>query len=524
MIRGIRGELNPLDRIVAFFSPEAGVNRLKARSILAMAGGYTAGSKSRRSMSEWLTFGRDADSDILPDLDTIRQRSRDLVRNNPLAGGALNTKITNIVGSGLRLQSWIDAETLGLSEEEASEWERQTESEFRLWAESCECDLERELNFNSIQELAFRSVLENGDIFINFAFLERSGSPYGLKLQLIEADRITNPNNQMDRIGLSGGVERDKHGAPTAYHVMTVHPGNTYASERQWMRLEAFGDSTGRRKILHLYRKLRVGQSRGVPDLAPVVEALKQLGDYAEAEITAAVVSGLFAGFIISDSPGSVLPQDPTASSSGKDDVTLRPGLIGELHPGEDIKFSNPGRPNTAFDGFVTAVLRQVGVGLELPFEVLVKHFTASYSAARAALLEAWRFFRTRRQWLAENLCQQVYEAFLFEAVARGRIYAPGFMNGDDRIRKAYARAKWIGPAPGQIDPLKEIKAAEMRVNMGVSTLTQEAAEITGDDWENLHAQRVKEARLREKDGLQAPLDDDEEADRIIAETEDEPN
>src|SRR5690606_12542726 len=119
---------------------------------------------------------------------------------------------------------------------------------------------------------------------------------------------------------------------------------------------------------------------------------------------------------------------------------------------------ANPGRPNAGFDPFVLAVLRQIGVALELPYEVLIKHFTSSYSAARAALLDAWRFFRRRRAWLARKFCQPVYEAWLADAVATGLVDAPGFF-ADPVRRASWCGARWIGDAPGQIDPQKEVDA-----------------------------------------------------------------
>ncbi len=142
------------------------------------------------------------------------------------------------------------------------------------------------------------------------------------------------------------------------------------------------------------------------------------------------------------------------------------------------------------------AILRQVGVALEIPFEMLVKHFTASYSAAQAALLEAWKFFRSRREWLACMFCQPVYEAVITEAVARGHLNAPGFFS-DPMLRAAYLGSEWIGPPRGQIDQLKEGKAARERVDMGISTLAEETAALTGGDWERKHRQRTKEKRLR---------------------------
>jgi lambda family phage portal protein len=351
--------------------------------------------------------------------------------------------------------------------------------------------------------------MENGDVFALMPNVVRPGSPYGLKLQLIEGDRVCNKDGVRDSPEIAGGVQRDGYGAPIAYHVMDQHPGSAFyrTGERSWKVVQAFG-KTGRRNVIHLFKTLRPGQSRGVPYLAPVIEPLKQLDRYTEAEIMAAVVSGMFTVFVKSETGGTTLsPMEPTTEVGGAstdDDFKLASGAILNLAKGEEIQSANPTRPNSGFDPFVMAVLRQIGVALELPFEVLVKHFTASYSAARAALLEAWRFFRSRREWMAANFCQVVYENFMDEAVALGRIKAPGYF-ADPLLRKAYLGTDWIGDAQGQIDPVKEISAAEKRIQLGVSTVTEETAAITGGDFERNIPLITKERRMLIEAGLSGP-------------------
>jgi lambda family phage portal protein len=499
-------ESNVLDRVIEFFNPALGVERKRNRLILQMTGGgYKGASRKSRALSSWDYRDSSANAASVPDLPTLRARSRDLIRNNPLAAGAINTKVTNVVGSGLRLQSWIDHEYLGLTPEQADAWEKNAEREFRLWAMQKECDLARTVNFYDMQDLAFRSVLENGDVFALMTMWKPNVPvTYRLAIQLIEADRVSNPNRQADTDDLCGGVELNPYGAPVAYHISDKHPGGFSGWAMTWTRIPAFGERTGRRNVLHLFRQLRINQCRGIPDLAPVIQPLKQLGDYTDAEVMAAVVSSLFTVFIKSESElGGFQPAEEVGGKTSDKDFKLGPAAMLRLAPNESIETTNPGRPNEKFDPFVMAVLRQIGVGLELPFELLVKHFTASYSAARAALLEAWKFFQARRSWLAENFCQPIYEAWLTEAVATGRLSAPGFLK-DPAIRAAYARALWIGPAKGQIDELKEVKAAELRVDMGISTLTEETAAYSGLSWEEIHAQRVKEHEMREAAGLNA--------------------
>ncbi len=487
------------DHVVNYFNPVKGRVRLQSRVMMALTGGYTSGSRKKRAFKNWQVSSGDADSDLLPDLPLIRERSRDLVRNTPLAAGAINTAVTNVVGTGLKLNSMIDANYLGLSEEEAEIWEANAEREFNLWAESQECDAARTLNFYGHQDQAFRSTLENGDIFYILPFIKRPGSPYGLKLQAVEADRVSNENWQGDSDKLAGGVQLDEHGAPTAYHILQTHPGIVSKKNRKWTKVDAFGKESGRRNVLHLFDQRRPGQRRGAPYLAPVIEALKQIGRYTDAELMAAVVSGMFTVFVKSDA------DEPFGSTSTNSDenpeYSLGNGAIVGLGHGDSIESANPGRPNTAFDPFVMSILRQIGSALEIPFELLIKHFTASYSASRAAFMEAWKFFKKRRKWLEDYFCQPIYEAIMYEAVATGRILAPGFIE-DIRIRKAYLGSKWVGPGKGQIQEKTEVEAAQLRVDGGFSTVAQETAEMNGGDWVRNHQQRTKENKARKKAGL----------------------
>jgi len=518
---------NWVDKAIEFVAPVRAAKRFQARAGLAMATSYVGASKSRRQTSEWITSTGDADTDLLGDLDLLRERSRDLIRNTPIATGAINTKVTNIVGSGLKLQSRIDNELLGITEDQAAEWESTTEKEFRMWADSQECDIERTLNFYESQDLAFRSTLESGDVFIVLPMVGRLGSPYKTKIQIIEADRISNPDNEADSETLAGGIERDQNGAPIKYHIMDGHPGDLLSTRNfTWTPVQAFGSKTGRRNVLHLYRKIRPGQTRGVPDLAPVIELIKQLGRYTDSEVSAAVISSFFTVFVKSEytgSTGSLAPMQPTTETGGKTsdkDFRMSEGAILDLSPGEDIITANPGRPNDSFDPFILAISRQMGAALELPFEILVKHFTASYSAARAAMLEAWRYYIGRRNWLASKFCQPIYETWLTEAVAIGRISAPGFLSGDPLIKQAYLGSEWIGPPRGQIDPVKENKADELAEKMGWKTGATNTAE-RGGDWETNQKQLAKEKKARMDSGLeQEPMqpgsenDDDTDQDK----------
>jgi capsid protein len=211
----------------------------------------------------------------------------------------------------------------------------------------------------------------------------------------------------------------------------------------------------------------------------------------------AAVISGMFTVFITNETGetdlGDTVATTGSSTETGKGtDYKLGPGMIVGLAENEKIETANPGRPNTAYDPFVNSIFKQIGVGLGIPYEVLMKSFNSSYSAARASLLAAWRFFKHRRKWLADSFCQVVYEIWMYEAVALGRIQAPGFFT-DPLIRKAYLGVEWVGPSQGQIDPVKEVDAADRRVKLGISTVQRETSEYSGEDFDMNKAQIRRE-------------------------------
>ncbi len=499
-----------VDRLVGMFSPKAELNRLKARAALRFfgPGGYSGASKTRPSLKAYHPRARSADEDILGDVVDLRARSRDLVRNTPIATGALNTMTTHAVGSGLALQSQIDREFLGLSDDDADAWERQAERLWRAWSATSACDITGHSDFGALQDLVLRSTLESGDILPVRRFVERRGDVLGLKVQLIEADRISNPEREPNTDRLVDGVEFDANGRPVRYHVANRHPNALslgFTDMLVWTAIPAVDRRSGERRALHVFRKIRPGQTRGVPIFAPVIEPLKQLGRYTDAELMAAVVASFFTVFVksgLAEQGLDFAPLDPDDTNPPKDyEYKLGSGSVVGLADGEEVQIADPKRPNDRFDPFVMAVLRQVGAAIEVPFELLVKHFTSSYSASRAALLEAWRAVMTRRTWLARMFCQPSYEWAIAEAVTRGMLRAPGFF-ANPMFRRAWCGTRWIGPAQGQIDPLKEINAAEKRLDVGVSTIAEETAQFTGGDWERNHAQQVKEKTMRQRDGL----------------------
>ncbi len=517
--------MNLFDKVIEMVSPQEALHREAARwKLEAMRGfknsGYdeSGASRHKNSMRGWLASSKTPQEDIDRNIPILRQRSRSLFMSAPLAVSAIKTNRTNIVGEGLRLKSTIDADFLRMTVKQAAEWQRNAEREFELWARDKHCDSTRVNNFYEIQQVACMGWMMNGDACVLLEYEQPTRMlPYGLRIHLIESDRISTPYSSGNNVYLYAvdpntqnrifnGVEVDQNNRVVAYHICSAHPNSSLHAKKEWKRVKAFGDKTGTPNVLMLYETERAEQYRGVPYLAPVIESLKQLTRYSEAEVMAAVINGFFTVFIKSEKGTSemgftgIVDEEDQVSNDNVN-YELGPGMVHMLEPGESIDIADSKRPSSNFDAFTTSLAKYVGAALEIPHEILVKNFQSNYSASRAALLEAGKAFRMKRSWLAADLCQPVYEIFLSEAVASGRLKAPGFFI-DPRIRMAYCGAQWNGPAQGMIDPVKEVNAAAKRISLGVSTRQRETIEMTGGDFDSNVAQLERENQLMKEAGL----------------------
>ena len=448
----------------------------------------------------------------------------------PVATAAIKRQRTNIVGPGLKLKPTIDRAVLGMSQEQAEAWQRHTLAEFQLWASRKQaCDATGVNNFYALQQLIALSWPMSGDCF---ALIQRDRAtklmPYSLRIHLIEADRVRTPDHiasgqdifmpSQTTVKLSSGnvihdgVEVNPNGAVVAYYIANGYPDEDMLRKApKPARVEAYGALTGLPNILHIMDAERPEQYRGVPYLAQAIEPLLQMRRYTEAEITAAIVQSFFTAFVKTEAGTDDMPANETVPegeqqlSKDPNEYEVGPGTVNMLEPGEDVTFGSPTHPNTGFDTFMRALCEQVGACLEIPADLLMMSFNSSYSASRAALMEAWKGFRMRREWLINDFCQPVYEVWLTEAVARGRISAPGFLT-DPVIRQAYLRAEWIGPSQGQLDPVKEINAAVTAIEHGLSTGEAESIRLNGSDFaSNVDKLAVENQKLRAANGGNPP-------------------
>lgn len=486
----------------------------KLKRVFKASGYGDAGASTRkRSLRGFRAKSKSARSDIDIHNGTMRSRGRALFMAAPLATSAIKSLRTSVVGPGLHLHAQVDKAYLNLTDEQASALNKEIETEFELWAADCRsASLSGLHDFYELQQLAIMSWKVSGDVFCLFHYADEEDpmQPYSMRIQLIEADRISTPMNgtvaPMLTYGkdtvtgneIFDGVEVDEVGKVLAYHICNSYPAEFSGKSVEWVRVAAYGEETGLPNILHIMDAERTEQYRGITCLAPIIENLLMLDRYVKSESAAAMLESYFTLYVESDADNDAPPIMPSGNRSRpgddeeededrptphtQEEYELGSNAVVFMNPGEKIKSVQPSRPNSQFDGFTRAVAMHIGAALEIPVDVLLKSYNSSYSASRAALQDFWRMVRMVRDIYSTRFCGGVYEVWFAEAVALGRIDAPGFFT-DPRARMAYLNHEWNGPAMPHLDPVKEATAMEKMVDRGWVTNTQATTQLNGGDY-----------------------------------------
>ena len=245
--------------------------------------------------------------------------------------------------------------------------------------------------------------------------------------------------------------------------------------------------------------------------MAQIIEVALQGRRYTEAELKAAVVQSFITAFITTEAdptrnPLNEVRQDGLVQSR-PDDYQMGPGQINIMKPGEGVNVVSPTHPTTGYVDFINAIVRQMGAAMEIPGEVLLKKYDSSYSAARAANNEAQKSFKMYRGWFVNDFCKPVYERWLTEAIAGGRVKAPGFFT-DPIKRKAWLGSEWIGPGSGMLDPMKEIQAMLLACGSGLMSYEQAAVELNGSDfWYNTGRLLLEAQALADINKVKTPFE-----------------
>ncbi|MEI4485606.1 phage portal protein [Frigidibacter sp. MR17.14] len=479
--------------------PKAGADAFRMGNSGFGGTAYVAGGDASDAMIDFQPSLRGPDAEVLPNRNKIVARSRDMVRNNGWAAGGIAKEVDAVIGASFRPLFKPDWKALGLDVEWASEFKVQAEGRWRNYADDPRrmADRTRSQTVSQMFGMAYRSYLIDGDALGVVGWMAER--PTRTVLRVMDADLLSNPGDAADTDLLRGGIEIDGDGVGVFFHFRETHrtPGYASLDAFSWKRLPR-EKRWGRPVVLHFFDKLRDGQTRGVSRLAPILEKLKMEDHYGRVELQAAVINAVLAAFIRSpmgpeamdemfgdgDGAGFLAYQEARSGYyKERDGVRLGNARITQLYPNDEIGVVPTARPAAQFAEFEGAVLRHVAAGLGISYEQLAADWSkTNYSSARAALVEIWRSWTQRRIAFSQGFCQPFVMAWMEEEIDRGFIRLPPGAPDFRENWTAYTRAKWIGPGKGFVDPVKEAQAAAMRVSLGLSTLEDEAAELTGSD------------------------------------------
>lgn len=496
---------------------------------------YDAADRHHGSVADWNPLLWSPDSEVNIWRNRMVARIRDLVRNDGWASGSVTRLLDNAMGVVFRPRLKPDyrmlAEMTGNSAFDADwadEYGRCVEAHWRNWANdvSCYCDQERRQTLPQLFRLAFRHKLIDGDALAVLHWRPDRIAPgrgrYATVVQVIDPDRLSNPNDTFDLPHIRGGVEIDADGVPVAYHIRAAHMGDWW-SGKDTMRWDKVPRETawGRPVVVHDFDHDRAGQHRGTGILTPVVQRMKMLIKYDQSELEAAILNAVFGAYItspfdpklvedaLSDNVESELSAYQNSRIGFHQDkrITLPSGArMPIMHPGESIETVNAARPVSNFKDFENALLRNVAAALGLSTQQVTQDWSdVNYSSARAALLEAWKTLTRRRDEFAVGFAQPVLCAFLEELHEEEDLPLPAGAPDFLEARSAYCRAQWMGPGRGWVDPVAEKKGSILAMNAGLSTLEIEVAENVGEDYEDILDQRAREERAFRERGLTPP-------------------
>lgn len=478
------------------------------------ASSYGAASLTDASIAAWQPRLDSADSANTFERERIASRVHDLARNDGWASAGVQKIVDMAIGSGLRLSCKPGWRALGQTPEWAAEFGNRVEA---LWVSHANdprryIDAERKLNFAGLVALKFRHRVLDGQCLSILRWRERGGK-FATCEQVIDPDRLSNPQNRSNTEFLRDGIELDSDGAAWRYYIRSAHPGDYYAGART-ARWDVVDRETewGRPIVIHDFEPSRAGETRPVSPLAPVLAKFRMLSQYDRAELQAAILNAVFAAFLESPFDGEDIVHgldNVVRYQELREETAKRTGLkvdgvrLNMLAPGEKFNMTQAVRPAVAFGAFETTCLRNIATAMGLSYEQLAMDWSqTNYSSARAALVEVWRYIGARRAFFSAGAVMPHYMAWMEEAFDRGYLEVPPGAPDFWDEPYAYLGCEWIGPARGWVDPVKEAQGAQLRQEGMLSTLEKEGAE-QGIDWQETLVQRARE--LREIDRLDLP-------------------
>ena len=440
--------MNPLDQVISWLSPQTAVRRQLARNTLQfISRNYTAATTGRRT-SGWITGGTAANEVIRSAQTLTRERARDLVRNNPYAGRIVDVLVANVVGTGI-------TPTFSTGDKRR---DREVGLAWRAFARSA--DAEGQLDFGGLQALAVRSMVESGEVLPRFRARRRAdGLAVPLQVQLLEADFL-DVTRQRGETGnrVIDGIEFDEIGRRVGYWLYNRHPGDS-----MWPAMPLSSRLIPAADIVHLYRKQRPGQLRGISWLAPVVMRAQDLDTYHDAALLQAQTAACNVAFVTQpEGAGGPILGQAKADQEGQRVESLSPGQISYLRPGESVEFGMPTGAGGLSD-FSIINLQAMAVGAGITYDQISGDLRqANYSSLRAGKVEFRRLVeQLQYHVLIPQFCQPVAERF-WNTVS----LVKGWTGEMPEIT-------WTPPRNEPIDPLKDLQADLLAVRAGAMTLDQ---------------------------------------------------
>lgn len=439
------------DRLIAPISPAWALSRARARAQLGFVRSYEGARRDRRTTG-WVTASTTAVTEVRAALTTLRNRSRDMDRNNAWANRAASVKVSTQIGTGILPRADTKNPALNTAIDTA----------FDEWQADCAPD--SGTSFFGCQAMAVRSRIVSGESLV---MLQRTGrGKVPLTLQVLEADYLADDGLQS---GTREGIIFDSAGYRTGYRIWDINPNDTLLS------VSARGLKTrdvAASDVIHLYRADRPGQIRGVPDCSTGIMRMRDLDDYQDAALMLAKVQAVLGAFVIQSEDGTPSLGTASTDEDGKRLEELSPGMIGYLRPGEDVKFLSP-QGGGPFNEYTRQALLWISSAYGIPYHTLTGDLTqANYSSLRAGWLEFRRQTEQDQELLIiPNLCEPVWRAFIAQAVLAGVLPEEA---GD-------ARAIWTPPRFEMVDPVKDTDAIIAQIRAGLITWARGVAEMGFD-------------------------------------------
>lgn len=468
--------MNVVDTIIGAFSPKAAFNRTRYRfAANAIADGqrkFDAAAITRRT-DGWQATGSSPNNETIAVLGRLRDRSRELVRNNAYAKRAIQVIKNNTIGTGIRPTPSTNLKG-GVEKVKELWWK---------WAETPECDWNAKENFYGLQKMVMAAVAQDGEVIVRKRRVSSSKGIIPVKLQICEADQIDDSKESYTINGggwIIQGVEFDKTGKLIAYWLYDRHPGDSLA---------LLSTRVPAAEVLHIFLQDRPGQVRGIPWSTSIMMKLRDFDDFEDAQLVQQKIAACFSAFITKDDTNAIAT-DSTDSGTER----IEPGAIEHLQPGESITFATP--PTTqGQDAFSRKVLQAIAAGYGISYESLTGDLgNVNFSSGRMGWLE---MHRNINEWqsriMISQLCDPVWKWFMDAAKISGAL------QGD-------VIADWTPPRREMIDPTKEIAGLVAMIQAGLDSW-QDVVRQMGYDPDLVIAQMKEDADRFDKNGLKVSCD-----------------